>query len=84
LEVKVATRQNQARIEVKDSGPGIPPQAMDRLFQPFNTTKQGHSGLGLAFAKKAVEAAGGSIEAKTSDKGTVIVVAVPARNLEKD
>ena len=84
LEVKVTARRGSARLEVRDTGPGIPPHVMDRLFQPFNTTKQGHSGLGLAFAKKTVEAAGGSIQAKTGDKGTVMVVTIPTRSLEKD
>jgi PAS domain S-box-containing protein len=84
LEVKVTSRQGSAKIEVRDTGPGIPPHAMDRLFQPFNTTKQGHSGLGLAYAKKTLEAAGGSIEAKTGEKGTTMVVNVPTRSLEKD
>ncbi|HUV33565.1 MAG TPA: ATP-binding protein, partial [Candidatus Desulfaltia sp.] len=84
LEVKVTARQGSAKIEVRDTGPGIPPHAMDRLFQPFNTTKQGHSGLGLAYAKKTVEAAGGSIEAKTGEKGTTMVVTVPTISLEKD
>jgi len=84
MEVKVTARRGQARVEVKDTGPGIPPHAMDRLFQPFNTTKQGHSGLGLAYARKTLEAVGGSIEAKTGEKGTTMVVTVPTRSLEKD
>jgi len=84
LEVKVTALQGQARVEVRDTGPGIPPHAMDRLYQPFNTTKQGHSGLGLVFAKKTVEAAGGTIEAETGEKGTVMVVTVPTRSPEKD
>ena len=84
LEVKVTASQGSAKIEVGDTGPGIPPHAMDRLFQPFNTTKQGHSGLGLAYVKKTLEAVGGSIEAKTGEKGTTMVVAVPTRSLEKD
>jgi len=84
IEVKVTARRGQAKVEVKDTGPGIPPHAMDRLFQPFNTTKQGHSGLGLAYARKTLEAVGGSIEAKTGGKGTTMVVTVPTRSLEKD
>jgi PAS domain S-box-containing protein len=84
LEVKIMASEGSAMIAVRDTGPGIPPHVMDRLFQPFNTTKQGHSGLGLAFARKTVEAAGGSIEVKTGDQGTVMVVTVPTRSLEKD
>jgi len=84
LEVKVTARQGSARIEVKDTGPGIPPHAMDRLFQPFNTTKKSHSGLGLAYAKETLEAFGGLIEAKTGEKGTTMVVTIPTRKIEKD
>jgi two-component system sensor histidine kinase AtoS len=84
LEVTVTDAQGYARVEVRDTGPGIPPQVMDRLFQPFNTTKQGHRGLGLAFAKKTIESSGGSIEVQTGEEGTVMTVTVPARRLEKD
>jgi two-component system sensor histidine kinase HydH len=84
LEVKVTAKQGSAKLEVRDTGTGIPPHAMDRIFQPFNSTKQGHSGLGLAFTKNTLEAAGGSIEVKTGEKGTVMVVTVPTRSLEKD
>ena len=84
LEVKVTPRQGLARVEVKDTGPGIPPHAMDRLFQPFNTTKQGRSGLGLAYVKRTVEANGGSVEVKTSEKGTTMTVNIPVKRLEKE
>jgi len=84
LEVKVTPRHGSASVEVRDTGPGIPLHAMDRLFQPFNTTKKGHSGLGLAYVKRTVEAMGGSVEAKSGDKGTAMVVTFPARRLEKE
>ena len=80
LAIKVSTKGEEVSIEVKDTGSGINKHTMVKLFQPFNTTKTGHSGLGLAFCKNAVEAAGGSLELKsTSEKGTTFVVKLPIR-----
>jgi len=80
LEINLSRDQQNVKIEVKDTGAGIPTQAMDRLFEPFNSTKQGHAGLGLAFCKSTLESLGGSIEAASDKKGTTMVVTVPLRN----
>ncbi|MCK4438972.1 ATP-binding protein, partial [Candidatus Bathyarchaeota archaeon] len=80
LEVDISQRQGNAVIEVRDEGEGIPPEAMDRLFEPFNSTKQGHAGLGLAFCKRTLESIGGSIEAEADEAGTTMVVTVPLRS----
>ena len=81
LEDKISRGEGDARIEVRDEGGGIPPEALDRLFEPFNSTKQGHAGLGLAFCRRTLEPMGGSIEAVAGEKGTAMVVTVPLRNL---
>jgi len=81
LEVRISRVEGAARIEVRDEGGGIPPEAVDRLFQPFNSTKQGHAGLGLAFCRRTLESMGGSIEAVAVEKGTAMVVTVPLRNI---
>ncbi|MGQ9827764.1 MAG: sensor histidine kinase [Roseiflexus sp.] len=58
----------QTVIEVTDTGPGIPPDQIERIFEPFvgagegRTSRQSSTGLGLAFCKMAVEAHGGTIE----------------------
>jgi len=79
LEVKIYQMQGNAVIEVRDEGEGIPLEAMDRLFEPFNSTKQGHAGLGLAFCKRTLESMGGSIEAIVDETGSTLVVTVPLR-----
>ncbi len=61
LEVITRREGERAIIEITDDGPGIPPEAAERVFQAFYTTKSGGTGLGLAIAKSAVEAAGGTI-----------------------
>jgi signal transduction histidine kinase len=80
LEVNISQRQRNAIIEVRDQGGGIPLEAKDRLFEPFNSTKQGHAGLGLAFCKRTLESLGGSIEAVVDETGTTMAITVPLRN----
>jgi signal transduction histidine kinase/DNA-binding NarL/FixJ family response regulator len=63
------------RVEVSDTGIGIDPAALDRLFEPFtqadaSTTRSfGGTGLGLAIARELIEMMGGTIGAKPSDTG---------------
>ena len=80
MSIKVTSGEKEVTIEIKDTGSGINKHVMAKIFQPFNTTKVGHSGLGLAFCKNAIEAAGGSLEVKsTGDKGTTFNVKLPLR-----
>lgn len=51
------------RVEVLDTGKGIDPEVMERIFQPFFTTKSKGTGLGLAICKQLIEQQGGSIHA---------------------
>ena len=65
--IGVATRaQRQGRrpgvsIEIEDSGPGLSPEHLAHLFEPFHTSKPKGSGLGLAITRRLVEAHGGAI-----------------------
>jgi len=59
----ITASHHQARIEVIDQGPGLNKAKMDRLFQPFMTTRVGGTGLGLANVRKIVEYHGGSVAA---------------------
>jgi len=63
--------QDQVRIEVEDNGPGISAEIVDRLFEPFVTTKEvgKGTGLGLAVCRGLVEAAGGTIATEGSELG---------------
>jgi two-component system CheB/CheR fusion protein len=69
---------SEAVIKVSDTGVGMPEEAMRRLFRPFNTTKSGGLGLGLAYCRMAVEAHGGSITAESKvGEGTTFTVTLP-------
>ena len=51
-----------ASIEVSDTGPGVPKEDLERIFQPFYTTKAKGTGLGLAIAQRVIEAHGGEVQ----------------------
>lgn len=56
-------REDQlCRIEIWDNGPGIPAETVNKIFQPFFTTKPGGTGLGLAMVHRAMLDMGGAIE----------------------
>jgi len=69
--------QSEIEILVRDNGPGIPPPVKERVFDPFFTTKTKGTGLGMAIAKRIVEAHGGRIAIGNPQSGTEIVVTLP-------
>ena len=70
-------------LEVRDTGPGIPPDALGRVFEPFFTTRDQGTGLGLAIVHKLVEAHHGHIEVESQPgKGATFRVVLPASDLE--
>jgi nitrogen fixation/metabolism regulation signal transduction histidine kinase len=70
-EITVSAERSGGRIvvTVEDSGPGVPPRILPRLFDPYFSAKSGGTGLGLAIAKKIVEEHGGTIAAENRRGG---------------
>jgi C4-dicarboxylate-specific signal transduction histidine kinase len=65
---------------VADRGPGIPVEAMDKLFEPFWSTKADGMGMGLAVCRSIVTAHHGSLEVRNAaDGGAVFCVRLPGR-----
>jgi len=62
-------------ISISDRGEGIPPKKIDRIFEPFFSTRPGRVGLGLTFAKRVVEQQGGNIRVESRlKKGTTVTL----------
>jgi two-component system sensor kinase FixL len=75
------TESDSARVLVKDTGPGIPADQLEKVFQPFVTTKKEGLGMGLAIARDAAEAHGGRLIAENDpDGGAVFTVTLPLTN----
>jgi len=68
------------RVRVIDDGPGIQPEDLGRIFDPFYTRRQGGSGMGLAIAHRAIQAHGGALlVSSTPGNGATFVVILPRR-----
>ena len=67
--VSTTIQQGIASLEIRDTGPGIKPEALEFVFEPFFTTKPRSLGLGLAMARKIIEAQGGRLEAANHVRG---------------
>ena len=68
------------RIRVMDDGPGISPDDLPRVFDPFFTRRQGGSGLGLSIAHRAVQAHGGALIASSvPGEGATFAIVLPRR-----
>ncbi len=67
-------------VEVEDDGPGIDPEARDRVFQVFYSKRKGGTGLGLPIAKQIVERHGGTIEVESEPgRGATFRIRIPRR-----
>jgi signal transduction histidine kinase len=78
LLIKVAAEDARAIVEVIDTGRGIPPDEMEKVFQVYYSTKKGGTGLGLPTTRRIVGEHGGTIRLESEPgKGTRFVIALP-------
>jgi signal transduction histidine kinase len=78
--VKTEKRDNKIYITIRDNGNGIPQKIIDKIFQPFFTTKptgQG-TGLGLSLSYDIIKAHGGEIKVESKEgEGTEFIITIP-------
>lgn len=78
LRVTVGRQGGNAEVRVADNGPGIAPENLQSIFQPFVSTKGKGMGLGLAICREIVEGHGGRLEVEsTVGRGTTFIVSLP-------
>jgi signal transduction histidine kinase len=71
---------NKALLEVTDTGRGMEPDVLDKIFRAYYSTKKGGFGLGLAIANRIAEEHGGRIRAASEvGKGSVFTIELPMR-----
>ena len=81
--VELSVQANTLNIVFSDEGGGIPDGQLEKIWQPFFTTKDKGSGLGLPIVKKIVEGHGGSISVENGpDKGAQVTVSLPVEGIE--
>ncbi|VVB72970.1 Methanogenesis regulatory histidine kinase FilI [uncultured archaeon] len=80
LIVAVTGSEEGTVLKIKDTGTGIPPELISKVFTPLFTTKSRGIGMGLVIVKRLVEAQGGSINMESvMGKGTVAIIRMPNR-----
>lgn len=81
LTVDIRPAGDNVGITVSDTGEGIPGEDIDRIFDPFVTSREMGVGLGLAISKRIIEDHGGGIAVNSKpDEGTTFTVLLPVRN----
>jgi signal transduction histidine kinase len=85
IEIRAIAWDGITRIDVADTGPGIPAELLPRIFEPWVTTKppgQG-TGLGLSFTREVVQAHGGTIDVHSvAGKGATFTIVLPGKGGE--
>jgi signal transduction histidine kinase len=78
LTFRVTPANAGVQVQVIDTGKGIPPQIQAKIFDPYFTTRDDGTGMGLALSDKIVRQHGGSMEFRTTPRGTEFTVWLPA------
>jgi len=84
VEVSAVMAESMVCVAVSDNGPGIPPEKLASIFDPYFTTKAEGSGLGLWIAQQIVTAHGGSLQAQNgSAGGAALTMRLPLRTTDE-
>jgi two-component system sensor histidine kinase HydH len=85
LSSRVPEDNQWIQLSIRDSGIGIPPEDMDKLFDPFFSTKEGGIGLGLSIAHRIIDQHQGKIEVESAPrKGTLFTIWLPMDQRKED
>jgi signal transduction histidine kinase len=76
--VRIGRDGGSAVVTIEDGGSGIPPEDLERVFDPLFSTKEGGTGLGLTIARRIARAAGGDVQVESSiGNGTTVEIRLP-------
>ncbi len=77
IRVTLQADDDVIKVEISDTGPGIPEQWLDKIFDPFFTTKDRGTGLGLSIVYNIIKQHYGRIEVSSSEQGTTFTIYIP-------
>ncbi|HSD90935.1 MAG TPA: protoglobin domain-containing protein [Kofleriaceae bacterium] len=77
VDVELAVEGNGLHVRVRDTGPGMSDEVRRRIFEPFFSTKENGSGMGMSIVHSFVTMHAGSIDIMTSPRGTLVDVTLP-------
>ncbi len=78
IAISAETRKGEVFLRVADTGPGIPPENLERIFEPLFTTRRDGTGLGLAVCRHIVQSLNGRIAVRSElGRGSCFTVALP-------
>jgi two-component system sensor histidine kinase HydH len=67
------------KVEISDTGAGIHKKDLEKIFDPYFTTKPSGTGLGLAIVHRIIEAHNGEVNVKSElERGTIVLITLPA------
>ena len=79
ISIDAVPSEGSVRVGVRDTGPGLSPESIPRLFEPFYTTKPEGMGIGLSICRSIIEAHGGRLWAtKCEPRGALFQFTIPA------
>ncbi|MFN3480232.1 MAG: ATP-binding protein, partial [Thermodesulfovibrionales bacterium] len=81
LSVTITKGEQDIAIKVSDTGKGIPSELLEKVFEPFYTTKDRGTGLGLAIVYNIIKKHGWEISVESKSKGTTFIITLPKRRL---
>jgi signal transduction histidine kinase len=79
IRISAERQENHCYLVVEDSGPGVPEDLQDKIFEPFASFRSNGTGLGLAIAREIVEAHGGTIGCARGVSGARFEIRLPWR-----
>jgi signal transduction histidine kinase len=80
IHCRLRNHDSVALVEIEDTGTGIPPDVLEKVFEPFYTTKARGTGLGLSICKRIIEAHGGRLDIQSQPgQGTRVTFSIPER-----
>jgi predicted outer membrane repeat protein len=80
VDIKSKINKENIEIEISNSGPKIPSEILDKVFEPLFTTKEKGTGLGLSSCKNIIEQQGGAIYAKNNPTTFTIILPKKIKN----